>query len=416
MFDGGNNGAVVVPYSVDYSSLLYFINHDSSLGPVAEPKMPLNSTPLTTEEYMTIRNWVANGAPDKDGNIPFASSPDTRQKIYAIHQGCDMMAVIDAEKHVVMRYIPIGEYALPESPTYVHVSPNDGRYAYVSFWYNSKVRKIDTYTDQVVSSFDLGELFWNVLHMSKDGQKMLVTNGDNYNMLLIDPINWQFQTLTLNNEFLNPHGIASNATFDTFYVTGMFGNIVYKFAPGYNKKITIDNLPAASTSSASSPDPYQVIMSPDYTRYFISCANTNEVRVMDARTDSLVKVVPVGQQPQVMAVSGTQPYLVVTCTGDTTSPGMKGSVYVINYNTLELVRKIEGKFFQPHGISINDRNNTLYVFNRNQNVNGPAPHHMGPCSGRNGYYNVYNLKTLEPVSGKRYEVLVDPFISDVRFK
>jgi DNA-binding beta-propeller fold protein YncE len=395
---------------------LYFINHDSTLGPVAVPKMPLNSTPLTTEEYLTIRNWIANGAPDKNGNIPFAGNPETRQKIYAIHQGCDMLAVIDAEKHVVMRYVPIGEYALPESPTYIQVSPNDGRYAFVSFWYNSKMHKIDTYNDQVVSSIELGENFWNVLHMSKDGRKVLVTNGDNHNMLLVDVLTWQYQALTLNNEFLNPHGIASNSSFDTFYVTGMLGNIVYKFAPGYNKKVSINNLPASSLSSANSPDPYQVMMSPDYSRYFISCTNTHELRVMDAGTDTLVKVIPVGLQPQVMAMSGSQPYLFVTCTGDTSVPGMKGSVYVINYNTLELVKKIEGKFVQPHGISLNDRNNTFYVFNRNQTINGPAPHHEGPCSGRNGYYNVYNLTTLEPVSGKRYEVLVDPFISDVRFK
>ncbi|NDC40448.1 MAG: hypothetical protein EBZ77_02700, partial [Chitinophagia bacterium] len=33
LFEGSNNGAVVVPYSIDNSPLLYYINTDSSRGP-----------------------------------------------------------------------------------------------------------------------------------------------------------------------------------------------------------------------------------------------------------------------------------------------------------------------------------------------------------------------------------------------
>ena len=81
-----------------------------------------------------------------------------------------------------------------------------------------------------------------------------------------------------------------------------------------------------------------------------------------------------------------------------------------------MVKKLEGKLFQPNGITVNDKDNTLYVFSRNQNFDGPAPHHQGPCTGRNGFYSVYDLNTLAPVTGRRYEVLVDPIVSDVRFK
>lgn len=110
LFDGGNTGAVIVPFSAENSSLLYFTNTHEDLGPIPpdEMKMPLNSPPLSREEYMTLRDWVMAGAPDKNGNIPFASNAATRQKVYVLHQGCDYVSVIDAEKNVVMRCIPVG--------------------------------------------------------------------------------------------------------------------------------------------------------------------------------------------------------------------------------------------------------------------------------------------------------------------
>ena len=416
LFNGGNSGAVVVPFNTDYSPLLYLINTDSTLGVVAGPAMPYNAPPLSREEYLTIKNWIEKGAPDKNGKIPFASLPATRQKIYMVHQSCDMVAVIDAEKNVVMRYIPIGEEAYPESPSYVQVSPNDGRYVFVSFWYNQKMYKIDTYTDSVIATIDLGDSFWSILHISQDGQKIVVTNGDSYNMLLINTVSLQTQILP-NTDFINPHGIASNSSFDTFYVTSQFGNTVYKYANGHSKKISVDKQPLITSSSATTPDPHEIVMAPDYSKYFISCEQSHEIRIMDAHSDTLIKVIPVGLQPQSLALSKNQPYLFVTCMEENTAvKGYKGSVYVINYITLEIVKEIESDFYQPHALSINNRDNTLYIFSRNQNYGGPTPHHQGPCSGRNGYYCIYDINTLIPVSHKRHEVLVDPFISDVRFK
>ncbi|MBL7682903.1 MAG: hypothetical protein JNK00_06045 [Flavipsychrobacter sp.] len=414
LFNGGNSGAVVVPYSIDYSSLLYFINPDSSLGITAEPRMPLNNTPLTEEEYITIRDWIASGAPDDKGSIPFADKADTRQKIYAIHQGCDEIAVIDVERNVVMRYVQIGIKPYPESATYIRID-KEGRYAYVSMWYDQRIYKIDTRTDKVIGFIDMGDLFWNVLQFSKDGQKIVVTNGDNFDLMQINTVTSQTQKLT-NNDFINPHGVASNASFDTFYVASMFGNTVYKFAQGYNKKISIDKLPLTTITGAT-PDPYDIIMSPDYSKYFISCAKSGEIRILDAKTDSIKKIIPVGAEPQAMVLSKNEPYLFVCCMEDNTvGAGFRGSVYVINYNTLEVVKKIQGKFFQPHSITVDEKNKIFYIFSRNQNYDGPAPHHQGPCSGRNGFYSIYNLNTLEPVNNKRYEVLVDPYMCDSRFK
>ena len=40
MFKGGKSGGSVIPYSVDYSYALYYMNTDQSLGLVAVPTMP----------------------------------------------------------------------------------------------------------------------------------------------------------------------------------------------------------------------------------------------------------------------------------------------------------------------------------------------------------------------------------------
>src|ERR1044071_4582554 len=150
LFDGGRNGAVIIPYDVESSSLLYFINTYPDLGPTAIPTMPLDRTPLTREEYIEVRNWVAKGAPDKNGNIPFGNNAATRQKIYITHQGCDFIGVNDAEKKVLMRYIRAGNTLNTEIPDHVKVSP-DGMYAYACFWNGYLIQKIDLMNDSVIA-------------------------------------------------------------------------------------------------------------------------------------------------------------------------------------------------------------------------------------------------------------------------
>jgi YVTN family beta-propeller protein len=416
MFEGGNNGAVIVPFSPEFSSLLYFINTHTDLGPVATPTMPLNLPALTVDEYMTIRNWVAAGAPDVSGNIPFGPNGETRGKIYMTMQGCDLIAVVDAASKVVMRYIPIGMSTGVESPHCVRVS-EDGKYAYVSFIGGNYIQKIDTRTDTVIASRDIGAGQWNVFQLSNDGKKMLVSDFQgNGKLVLLNTETMEVQEQFAGTGlFVYPHGIASNAVFNTFYVVAQYGNTVYKLTTsnGSYKKISLNGNTPVTTQGLM--DPHEVVMAPDYSKYFVSCSHSNEVRVMDVMGDTVLKAIPVGIMPQEIAISRTRPYIFVTCAEDNTSlPGYRGSVYAINYNTYETTR-IEGPFFQPHGITVDDKNGVFYVLSRNASPDGPAPHHSSSCAGRNGYYHVYDLNTMKRLP-KRYEVSVDPYSADTRFK
>jgi hypothetical protein len=91
-------------------------------------------------------------------------------------------------------------------------------------------------------------------------------------------------------------------------------------------------------------------------------------------------------------------------------------VYVLNYKTMEIVKRLDGKFFQPHGITVDDHNGVVYIASRNATTDGPAPHHPSACGGRNGWYSLFDLNTLTPVDEKRYEVSIEPYSADARFK
>lgn len=414
LFEGSSNGAVIVPYDTLNSSLLYFINRDTNEGIVLEPTMPKDLPPLSKEEYETIRHWIVQGAPDQDGNIPFASNPDTRQKLYVTQQGCDLMGVIDAEKNIIMRYIPIGKSTQIEAPHYVSFD-KDGRYAYTCFYAGQYIQKIDVHTDKIIAEANVGVGLWNVLFLTNDGKKLLVSDLSNSGKVhFVNTDNMQIETTV--PSLKSPHGLAANKTNDTFFVTGQIGNFIYRITEkGYKKQISIDGQPI---TDASKRDPHEIKMTPDFSKYFLTCETSNEVRVMDAYGDTLIKTINVGKKPKEIATSTSKPYMYITCMEDDANPNPKalGSVYVINYNTLEIEEVIYGNFAQPHGITVDEQYQRLYIVSTNRSPNGPSPHHASECGGRNGYYQVYDLNTLKPINNRRYEVTPDPYSIDARFK
>lgn len=426
LFDGGSSGAAVVPYSPENSPMLYFLNPAPNEYDFisVQPTMPYNQSPLSKEEYDLIKKWITDGAPDKNGNVPFASNPDARQKAYMTQQGCDLLTVIDAEKNVVMRYVKVGSQPNIESPHYVQID-KQGKYAYICFTGGTIIQKIDASTDKVVGEIDLkvlptgGDRF-NIVQVSDDGKKLIASQLQSSvgNLIVANTESMSFQVIAALD---NPHGIAPNKTFDTFYVTGQYGNTVFRVAANGNKQsISIDGKPPVTVGDTSAyyPNPHEIIMAPDYSKYFLSCEKTNEVRVMDRLGDTLLKVIPVGIRPQELAISNVQPYLFVTCMDDVSnlSALYKGSIYVINYNTLEVVKRIDGTFYRPHGVTVDDKNGTFYVASQNDEPNGPDPHHISNCNGRNGYYQVYDINTLKPINGRRYEVPPSPYSLNMRFK
>ena len=433
LLQGGINGAEIVAYNTQYSPLLYYINAHDTPADIRIPDPGHLDTPLTLAEYKTIKNWIACGAPDRNGNIPFASNPDTRQKIYLTISRCNLIAVIDAKSKVVMRYIPVGTYPGNEALHDIEVS-SDGKYAYTCFIDNNLLMKIDTRSDTVIGAANLtgavlgslGAGSWSIINLSPEDTALMVSGYlPNGYIVTINTNTMQINSrlsIDVNTGgtdiFVNPHGITSNATFDTFFATLQYGNVVNKFsfAPIFKYKyVRIDGNPAVTTNNPSTPNPHQIEMSPDYSKYFVTCQNTGEVRVMDAYADTLIKTITVGGYPQEMAISESKGYLFVVCMLDSLNPnpGTYGSVYVIDYNTLDVVKTLYGDFYQPHDAAVDEQDGLLFICSTNQT--GPPLHHSsGPCGGNNGWYTVYDLNTFQP-DPKRYQVSADPYAISPRF-
>jgi DNA-binding beta-propeller fold protein YncE len=141
------------------------------------------------------------------------------------------------------------------------------------------------------------------------------------------------------------------------------------------------------------------------------------VSVIDAHTDTVIAMIPVGTFPQEMDISTSKNYLFVSCMEDAANTQINrlGSVYVINYNTLQVVAKLYGDFYQNHDVTVDEQDGLVFIPSRNASPNGPPPHHTSECGGRDGWYSVYDLNTLQPADNNRYEVTADAYASCARF-
>src|SRR5690606_40461065 len=104
-----------------------------------------------------------------------------------------------------------------------------------------------------------GGFNFTILHLSADGTQLLTSPLSGQGALVL--INTQPMQVEASVARLdNPHGIAANPTFDTFYVTGQYGNTVYKVVRGASvKKLSIDGKPSVTKTAANTPDPHEIM-------------------------------------------------------------------------------------------------------------------------------------------------------------
>jgi DNA-binding beta-propeller fold protein YncE len=415
MFSGDRSGnAVTIPFSHKFSTTFLFSNTYADLGlNTITPVMPLNSPPLSHAEMMTLRNWIDNGAPDRNGFVMFSDNP-SRRKFYVVNQGCDVVTVFDEASLLPMRYIPIGSGDYRDSPHMIRISP-DGAYWYVSFLNYPYLQRYSTTDDHFAGQVYIGVDSYNTFAISKDSKKAYAVGFD-YGK--IARINLASMTLidTLYSSVSSLHGSRLSPDDSSLYVTPTFGNYLFKFRASdltSFQRIPIDGTKIVNQSSTL--DPHDILFSPDGSKYFVTCQTSNQVSVMNAANDSLLQLLTVGTKPQELSISAANNLLFVSCMEDiTTFPGAgkRGSVYVIDLHTYAITPVDVG--YQPHGLMTDDAKNLVYVANRNANPNGPAPHHTTDCGGRNGYLTIIDMSTLKILPDKIIELGSDPYSVEVR--
>jgi hypothetical protein len=415
-YRGTNNGAVVIPRRSDFSTLLYFTNTDSTKGLVVKPTMPINETPLSDAEYQTLKAWIDAGGKSKNGDEMFPAD-NNRKKYYITNQGCDVVSIMDTKKGVVMSMVDVGQNAgatPPESPHNVKVTP-DGQYWVTVFLNSDIVQLYSTVSDELVKTIPIGNGIaggWNTITISKNSKFGYAVDYNGGRVAIVDFDNNSSQTIgpfPSTGATVNLHGSALNATDDTLYVTYQESSKLVKIPLADPTNYEDVNLnPIGPDFSSVTLKPHEIVFSPDYTKYFVSCQDVNQIRVFDAATDQLIKVIPVGVYPLEFAISAEHNLLFVTNMEDVTfMPDVKGSISVIDINSLTEIKKVKVGW-QPHGIAIDKTNDCVIVANRNFS-GGPAPHHASACAGKNGYLSKINMITLEKDNSFKPELSVDPY-------
>jgi DNA-binding beta-propeller fold protein YncE len=411
LFKGTRNNSSVIPYRPDHSFLLYSINTFQDLGPELCPTMPLNKNPLKRSEVETIKNWIAEGAPDCNGKIKWSENPDCR-KIYVANQGCDYITVFDADSKLIMRSIDVGNENGTEAPHDMLISP-DGQFLYVSFYANSIFQKYRTSDGIKVGEINLGTMSWHALAISGNGKYAVCSHFDADGKVAL--IDLSTMNLVYNYQgsglFLYPHGCAFNYTGTIAYITCLEGNFLYKMdltdpSDPDIRKVSLQTGEIPSASGAYKP--YEIDFSPDYSKYYVTCQGTNEVRVFKASNDSLLKVIPTTGIPQLVSFSKSRPYAFISCFEDAASTTTQSSINIINTLDDHLISTIDSGY-QPRGLAVDDANDCVWIANRNVSGLGVAPHHTTACAGRNGYVTIINMKTLQLIPDWRTEVSVDPY-------
>jgi DNA-binding beta-propeller fold protein YncE len=417
MFKGSRTGAVAIPFNHRKSSLFLFVNTFDELGVSMKPTMPVNAEPLTKEEVITLRDWIDQGAPNDKGFVKFSDNP-SRKKIYINNQGCDNVAVIDQESKLIMRFVSVGNKPQIEAPHMVKISP-DGKYWYVIFTASDIIQRFRTSDDSFAGEIFIGQGNWNTFSITGDSKTAFIVDWSSSGKIaVVDLDNMTFKRHYQGaGLFTFPHGSAISPDNKFLYVTAQSGNYIYK--------IDISNIdfpeiyeillaPGQPVLKNSSLDPHFIEISPDGKSYHVVCQASNEIRIMDIETDALLGIIPTGDFPQELTFSSKSGLAFVSCTEDTrTFAGRRGSVTVYNYQSKTTVKSIYTGH-QPHGIAADDEKMLVYVANRNIDANGPAPHHVTDCGGRNGYMTVIDINTLELLSPKRYELSVDPYFVEIR--
>lgn len=410
VFAGSDNGTAVVPFAPDQSFLFLAANTNRTLGPA----FPHPTDPISAADQQAIYDWIQEGAPDREGSLYFPEDPN-RKKYYISNQGCDLVAVIDAASGQIMKYVEVGDIdGFVEAPHMIRVSP-DGEFWYVVFLANNPyIEKYSTLTDEFVGRAEIGQGDWNTFVISPDGKYGYAVA---YATRIVSCVN--LETLAFEETLQwgrNLHGSAINGAGNKLYVTEQDGDdiIIFEFLPPLDVQEvqTVDLEQGIPRSRPASFGPYEVTLSPDGARYFVTCQSTYEVRVFQTSNDSLLAAIEVGPVPQEMAFDEQRNRLFVTCMEDQTSfpqdPDRRGSIAVIDLNTLTLINTLYSGY-QPHGLEVDVTANRLIVANRNSAPGGPAPHHSTRCGGRNGYVTAIDLNTLEVTTDFRQEVSVDPY-------
>jgi YVTN family beta-propeller protein len=132
---------------------------------------------IDTAANKVVKSFKVGPRPRKAMFLPDGS------KAYVTRENDGKVSIIDAVKHAPRGEIVLGEVDVIK-PMDVILSPDAAR-AYVSTGRGKRVFVIDTATDKVLSSFEVGERPWGI-GVSPDGKLLYSANGPSNDVSVVD--------------------------------------------------------------------------------------------------------------------------------------------------------------------------------------------------------------------------------------
>ncbi|HEX9828905.1 MAG TPA: YncE family protein [Bacteroidota bacterium] len=390
LIQGSHHGAMVIPFRPEKSHLIFHVNRNTAIAPVAEPQMPPDK-PLSGDEVNFLMRWIREGAKNDFEQVPFEEPRHGR--VLVTNQADDEIAVIDVSSNLLMRMVSVGSLdnrvTPPEAPHNIVVDPLRQVY-YVNMIVANEIWKFDARENEFLGKLSLGaQRSPAQIALSLDGTKGYVTNFDLTKTHRAVQI-FDTQTMQVTDEISDqrmqaPHGITRTPDGGSLWVACQQSDNIAILSVGVDVDDEIEIVKVDSTvpdlaTSDYTPKfgPYQLVFTSDGRYAYLTCRFSNEVRVFDTETKELVKIIPVGVNPLILDITPDDRLVYVANRGTGASPSR--SVSVINTFTQTEIMKIENVGVEPHGVVVSPTGEYIYV--SCENVSSPdEPHH--PVEGLN---------------------------------
>jgi YVTN family beta-propeller protein len=282
---------------------------------------------LATTAFLSL--LILFSSPMSVGVAQSASSEATYA--YITNGGSNTVSVIDTATNTVIATVNVGD-----RPQGVAVSP-DGTAVYVTN-YGGTVSVIDTATNKVTSTVSVGTNP-NGIAVTADGEKVYVTNYGGNTVSVIDTAsNTVAATVTVGN---NPFGIAVSGS--EAYVTNDRDRTIS----------IIDTGTDAVKATVNLVDEFPGGIAVKGSEVYVTNGGTNNVSVIDTNTNVVTATVPVGTNPHGVAIAGTSLY-VANLGSNTVSVIDTGS------NAVTATVNVGSK---PYGIAVTPDGESVYVTN-----------------------------------------------------
>jgi YVTN family beta-propeller protein len=348
--NGSQNGSMAVPYNGFWSYMFSVVNADTNYGPVSTVGLS-EYHKLDSAKVSTIKNWIDQGAKSKDGRVALKDQPIS-EKFFITNQASDLVAVVNSNTKLISRFIPVGGRSNQlDAPHYISLS-NDNRFFFVSLIQEGYLEKYDVNTDYPFTRADRTAAGLNPAHIeiSPDDMTGYVTNFDasgtqrTVRKFSTSPL--QIIDTVSNVRLSAPHGMALNSDGSILFVASQIGEYLFRINTSdfeIETSAPVDPSVPPTGNGTGNFGPYQIVLSPDNNRIFVSLREGNKVGVYDAQNLDRISLIDVGTKPLLMKFTNDGQYLFVCNRNSNT-------VSVINTSSLTVISTITDVGIQPHGV------------------------------------------------------------------